>query len=210
VSGSIFGQAGLFDGNSDFNAITFLVKQILARVNTATLVQVEAVTNSGGVSPVGTVDVLPLVNQIDGEGNGTPHDTVYGLPYLRMQGGANAIIIDPQVGDIGVAIFASRDISSVKASKGQANPGSFRRFSMADGLYFGGFLGAAPTQYVQFSATGVNIVCSGALTFQSSNARLDQSGNLSITGDVVSGVISLQSHVHSVPTAPGISGPPSG
>jgi hypothetical protein len=73
-------------------------------------------------------------------------------------GGINAIIIDPQVGDIGIAIFGDRDLSSVIANKAQSNPGSLRRFDMADGLYIGGFLSAAPSKYVRFYDHAISIV----------------------------------------------------
>lgn len=142
---------------NQFNALRFLVDSMLARVRTATLVQVKAVTNSGGVAEVGFVDIEPLVNQVDGVGKATPHSTIFRCPYLRIQGGANAIILDPQVGDIGIAVFADRDISSATANKGRANPGSRRRFSMADGLYLGGVLNGTPSQYVRFSSAGIEI-----------------------------------------------------
>src|ERR1700735_2405174 len=140
--------------SSDRNSQTFFVWSILARVRTMTMVKVMGVTNAGGIAPVGLVDLMPLVNQIDGSGNAVPPGTIYGCPYFRLQGGANAIIIDPQVGDIGWAGFADRDISSVIANKGQANPGSRRMFDMADAVYFGGMLNGAPQQYIAFSSTG--------------------------------------------------------
>ena len=144
-------------GSTDYNATTLLVSQLLSKVSTCTLVQVKAVTNSGGLSPVGFVDILPLVNQIDGKGNSVPHATIYHCPYVRLQGGGNAVILDPQVGDIGLAAFASRDVSSVIANKAQSNPGSYRRFDMSDGLYLGGMLNGTPTQYVQFNTSGITI-----------------------------------------------------
>lgn len=146
------------DGAGEFGAQSFLVRQILSRVNTATLVKIVAVTNAGGLSPVGFVDVQPLVNQVDGAGNAVPHGVLHHLAYFRLQGGTNAVILDPQVGDIGIAVFADHDISSVVANKAQANPGSWRRFNMADGLYLGGVLNGTPTQYVQFTAAGINVV----------------------------------------------------
>lgn len=142
---------------SETNRQTFAIQQLLSRVQTATLVRVDAVTNDGGLSPVGFVDVTPLVNQVDGAGNPTPHVTIFNIPYFRLQGGANAIVLDPQVGDIGICIFASRDISKVKVTKKQANPGSFRKYSFADGLYLGGYLNGTPSQYVQFSTAGIRI-----------------------------------------------------
>jgi hypothetical protein len=142
---------------SEFNALRFFVQSLLERVSTATLVKVEACTNDGGLTPVGFVDITPLVNQVTGDGVAVPHGTIYHCPYFRIQGGANAVIIDPEPGDLGIAVFADHDISSVASNKGQANPGSRRRFDMADGLYLGGFLNGAPTQYVQFSAAGIKI-----------------------------------------------------
>lgn len=132
--------------------------QLSAKINTMTVVKVQAVTNSGGVSAVGFVDVLPLVNQLDGKGKAVPHKTVYHLPYFRLQGGADAIILDPKVGDIGMAGFCNRDISSVKSAKKQSNPGSYRRFDMSDGLYFGGFLNGTPEQYIAFTEDGIKVV----------------------------------------------------
>ncbi len=142
---------------SEYNSIVFLINQVLSGKHTAALVQVKAVTNSGGVAPVGFVDILPLVNQVDGAGNQTPHGTIGHCPYFRLQGGANAIIIDPQVGDIGLAVFCDRDNSIVISTKAKANPGSGRKFDMADGVYLGGLLNGTPVQYVQFNSTGITI-----------------------------------------------------
>lgn len=156
-----FGYTGTQDpasGAGEYGALSFLVNQILAQIQTITLVKIVAVTNNGGVSPVGFVDVQPLVNQVDGVGNATPHGVINGIPYFRLQGGTNAIILDPQVGDIGMCGFSSRDISSVKASKAQSNPGSSRTFDWADGLYFGGMLNGTPVQYMAFSSSGIDIV----------------------------------------------------
>lgn len=143
--------------SSEFNAISFLVQSLMSGMATATLVQVKGVTNAGGVAPAGFVDIQPMVHQVDAIGTAVPHGTIYRCPYQRIQGGANAVIIDPEVGDIGVAVFADRDISSATANKSPSNPGSGRRFDFADGLYLGGFLNAAPTQYVQFSAAGIKV-----------------------------------------------------
>lgn len=150
------GQKDVWGSASEFNKHVFLIQQILGKLSTSTLVQVQAV-HGGGLAPVGTVDVLPLVNLIDGQGNSSPHGIVHGLPYFRLQGGANAVILDPVVGDIGIAVFADRDISGVKSAKTQANPGSRRRFDFADGLYIGGVLNGTPTCYVAFVDGGVTV-----------------------------------------------------
>jgi hypothetical protein len=115
------------------------------------------------------VDVMPLVSQVDGNNNTQRHGVVYGLPYFRIQGGANAVICDPVVGDIGYVVVSDRDISSVKSnaakitgsanpsSSNQVTPGSSRRNDLADGVYVGGILNATPKQYIQFTATGITI-----------------------------------------------------
>lgn len=143
------GQQGLNDNVGEFNQHSFLIWQILARVRTCVPVEVMAV-DGGGNAPVGFVDARPLVNQMDGGGNTFPHGTIFNLPYVRIQGGANAVIIDPVVGDKGLAMICDRDISSVKANRGRANPGSRRRFGLADGVYIGGILNAKPTCWIAF------------------------------------------------------------
>ena len=157
----------------EFNNIAFMVQQALSKMQTATLVRVESCTNAGALSPVGLVDVTPLVNQLDGQGNPTPHVTIHNVPYLRLQGGANGIIMDPQKGDIGVCVFASRDISKIKATKKQGNPGSFRQYSFSDGMYLGGMLNGTPTQYVQFSAAGIKIHSPVAVVLDAPDIQLN-------------------------------------
>jgi hypothetical protein len=139
------------------NAIAFLTRQIVAGKAFAALVKVIAV-HGGGVGLPPTVDVQPLVNQIDGFGNQTPHGIVYGMPCFRLQGGHGAMILDPAVGDTGEAVICDRDISTVKATRAAAGPGSRRQNSWADGCYFGGFLNDAPTRYVKMDAAGTAVV----------------------------------------------------
>lgn len=176
----------------EFNNIAFLVQQALLKVQTATLVRIESCTNNGGLAPVGFVDVTPLVNQIDGKGNATPHVTIYNVPYLRIQGGANAIIIDPQAGDVGVCVFASRDITKVKSTKKQANPGSWRQYSFSDGLYLGGMLNGTPSQYIQFNNSGVTITA----PLVTINGNVQVNGAIVATGDVTGQGTSLHTHKH--------------
>ena len=213
----------------NYNQLAFVISQFINRVQTTTLVRVESVTNDGGVSPVGYVDVTPLVNQVDGNGIPTPHVTIYNVPYMRVQGGTNAVILDPRKGDIGICSFASRDISKVKKTKTQANPGSARKFSYADGLYIGGVLNGAPTQYVQFSDSGVTItsptqvtvtapivqingatVINGTLTQTGTGNNATFSGNITTTtGDVTAQGTSLHTHRHGgVQTGSGTTGAP--
>lgn len=178
---SLYGVKIDADGARQYNAVHFLVRTMLSGLCTATLVQVKGVTNSGGVAPVGFVDVQPLVNLLDGNGQAIPHGTIYHCPYVRMQGGSNAVILDPQVGDIGIAVFADRDISSVCANKSTSNPGSGRRFNWADAMYIGGVLNGTPNQYVEFSASGITISSPTAVTLTAPSVSINASGAVTIT-----------------------------
>ena len=217
MMGSVTNPAGMLQPSTLWgvhNNLAFIIQQALSKVQTATVVKVIACSNDGGVSPVGTVDVQILVNQISGQKVATPHVTMYGLPYLRIQGGSNAVIIDPQPGDIGIAVFASRDLTNVKSTKAQANPGSFRMHDFADGMYLGGLLNGVPSQYVQFGSGGVSIVSPDTITLTAPNIVLNgavaQSGgnvtmaeDLTVSGDVVANLtgstfdgIPFATHVH--------------
>ena len=144
-------------GQSDNNRLTYVVQALLAGVRTAQPVLVVSCSNDGGVSQVGTVTIKPLVGQVDGDGNVIEHGQLYNVPYLRIQGGANGVILDPEPGDIGLAVFCDRDISVVKKSGSAGPPGSRRRHDMSDAVYIGTIIGAAPAQYVRFHAGGIVI-----------------------------------------------------
>lgn len=208
-----------FNVADDYHSLVFVIGQLISGLWTAALVKVVACTNTGGVARVGFVDVVPLIGQVSGDNEVVPHGTIYRLPYFRVQGGANAVILDPQAGDIGLAVFASRDISAVKndpetALEVQATPpGSARQYDASDGLYFGGFLNAVPTQYVRVSAAGVHVVSPTQVTIQAPTITLD--GDVHITGETTGDGAGefegtdVHTHVHSGVTAGGgNSGPP--
>lgn len=186
-----------------FNNITFLVQQMLTKVQTVALVNVVAVSNAGELSPVGTVDVQPMVSQIDAFGIPTPHAPIFSVPYFRLQGGVNAIIIDPVVGDIGICLVCNRDISKVKATKRASVPGSNRTFSFSDGLYLGGVLNGVPNQYVSFGSAGVEIVSPGTVSVTAPNIAL----NGSLTNNGVN--IGSTHHHGGVATGSGVTSGPS-
>jgi hypothetical protein len=93
-----FGRQQPEDASSEYNALAFVVRSIIGQHNFVALVKVINVTAPGGLALAGTVDVQPLVNQLDGRGNAIAHGVVNDLPYVRAQGGLNAIIMDPKSG----------------------------------------------------------------------------------------------------------------
>ena len=197
------GYAGLHDDGSHFNRLRFNVREMLSRVRTAIMVEVIACTSDGALAPAGRVSVQPMVNQVDGNGNSVPHGIINGLLYFRLQGGANAIIMDPVPGDKGLAVFCDRDISVVKATGARGNPGSWRMFDMADGFYMDGGLNGAPVNYLQFAPSGVNLVSSGTLELSAGGTLVIQSG---VT--IILDGIAWDTHTHEVSAIGSPTGPP--
>jgi hypothetical protein len=206
-----YGQFDPSDAASDWSVHEFQVAQILSRVRTMQIVRVLSITG-GGIAAPPIVSVQVLVNQIDGKGNATEHGPINNVPVFRLQGANGSVVCDPAVNDVGWMAVADRDISAVKSTAGKrSNPGSRRRFDLADGVYMGGLFGGAPTQYVSMTATGIK------LSDRSGNAIEMKAGSIDVTtlafrvnGAVVAGFgtgdqVNLQTHNH--PTA--ATGPPS-
>lgn len=170
-----YGQQDPSTASSQYNHDEFLIDQILSLISTAKLVRVQAVDTGAK-----TVDVLPLVKQLDGQGNATSHGTVNAIPYLYAQAGTNAVIMDPVVGDKGIMVCCDRDISAVLNAKDEATPGSFRKYDTADGIYLFGLPGinAAPTQWVKFTESGME------LSDKNSNKLVSSSSGWEFTGPV--------------------------
>lgn len=132
------------------------LRQFMGTKSFCTIVRVVSVT-LGGDGSTGFVDIIPLVTMLDGAGSVVQPTTIYNAPFSRLQGGVSAIVIDPVVGDLGVALFADRDISAVKSSKKSSPPGSLRRNSSSDAIYLGGLLNGVPSQYIKFINDGGGI-----------------------------------------------------
>ena len=232
-NGQVVGNQDVSTDDNEFNTLSFVFRMLLADVQTATLVEVIECTNDGGLSPIGTVTVQPLVNQMSGNRQATPHGQIYGCVYTRFSGGLNAVIMDPQPNDIGLMVFCSRDISAVLAAMAAANPGSFRVFDWADGVYVMGVpLGVTPTQYVQFlnGGGGIKVTSPTKITLTAPTVEIDAStefkvvspdsefsGNITAQGTVTgvtqvvqgSGGSAVHLSTHEHPTAaPGPPSPP--
>ena len=152
------GQAGLTAGNSSRNQDDFAAQQRIAGVRTMVPVKIVAV-HGGGVGPAPTLDVQVLVDQTDGQGNATPHGTIYGISAPRNRSGNGEVINDPVVGDMGWMHAADRDVSSFLTANGKASPGSDRRHSLSDGVFIRGHDSkATPKQFVQFRSDGVTVM----------------------------------------------------
>lgn len=155
----------------------FQIRQRIKQVNVGKLVVIKAVYDADGnavdpdktgqTGPVGFVDVQPLVNQVDGQGNSLTHGIIYKIPYIRTQGGSNGFICDPQVGDIGHIGHPDRDISTVIANRSNepVNPGSFGTHRGADAVYTGATLNGELKQWFRFRSDGVEFVDANGNTY---------------------------------------------
>ncbi len=214
-----FGQQDPTDSVGEFNPHAFVIAQQISRISTMKIVKVKAVDTAAK-----TVDVQPMVNQLDGNSRSTPHGVILGIPYWQWQFGKNAIVADPVVNDTGIMVCSDRDISSVVAAKAIANPGSDRQLDAADGIYIGGILNGDPEQTIKFTDTGMELhdknsnslvtsstgwlftgpaIFSDVVTMQNNlqlaGSVLDDgggtyAGNFATAGDVVAGTISLKNH----------------
>ena len=229
MSNPAYGQMQPEDGQTDLNAIYFICRQLIARLDTMKLVQVTAVHPGSGTPPApGTVDVQLLVSQVDGNNNPVKHGVVFGLPVFRVQGGPWAIVCDPAVNDYGYVVCADRDSSLVVKNGGSIqNPGSGRRYNVADGVYVGGLLNAVPagtfwlksdgtfvltdknTNVLQSTASGLNLKVGGTTILAITSTGISVTGSLNVSGDTVSDGVDLKLHVHSgVTTGSSDTGPP--
>ena len=189
------GQKKPNTAGSEYNALQFMMQQAMNNISTAIPVQVQAVNGL-------FVDVLPLVSSVDGYGQAVEPTTLFHLPVFRYHAGVAAIILDPVVGDKGLAVFAQADSSNVQTGTNTPQqPGSFRKHSMSDGFYIGGFHNAAPSVYIEIKQDGtIQIVAPTSVTVTSPkvdfSGNVSMSGSVNVTGDCTIGGISFLSHIH--------------
>lgn len=150
----------------------FILERLIGRAYTITLVKVHEV-QPGGTGPVGFLSATDLIQQMDGNNQGIPNEPMENLPYFRLQGGTNAIIMDPKSGDIGLAAFARRDISELKQNKTEGPPPSLRTHDVSDGLYLGGLLNGAPSQWIQFLDSGIHIKATDTVTIDAPRLKVN-------------------------------------
>lgn len=155
------GQAGLTAPGSGHNSRA--LQHRIAQDARRTTVPVKVLkVYGGGTAGTPTADVQPLIDQVDGLGNPTPHGPVYGVGVGRAHSGSGAIISDPVIGDIYMMHVHDRDITKLKNTGQQASPDSDRRGSMADGVLGHAMLTKTTNQYVMFKPGGGFVVADQA------------------------------------------------
>ena len=186
--GAVQGIADIYANETQFNQLSFLCRQMIQKeINVAMPVKVTKVMAGSG--SVGYVQVLPLVNDMDAQGNAVDVAVIPQLPYFRLQGGKVAIITDPVVGDIGLAVFCQKDTSNVVAGTDKpVQAGSFRKFSMSDGYYIGGFFFFFPETFLELKQDGKAIL--------TANGGVTINGDVVINGELTAKGIVYSTHVH--------------
>ena len=116
------GWQDILDHKEPFNAISFLIRQMMAGYSHVALVLVTNVTASDTDGAPPTVDVQPMVAMVDQTGTAQDHGTIYKIPVFRPQAGNSAFICDPRKDDIGFVVCADRDISSAFANQAAGEP----------------------------------------------------------------------------------------
>ena len=193
--GAVQGIANIYAYKTAYNQIVYLIRAMMgSELNVAMPVKVTKVM-PGSDSVGGYVQAIPLVNDMDAQGNAVDVAIIPSLPYFRLQGGKVAVITDPVEGDIGIAVFAQKDTSNVVAgTEKPVQAGSFRKFSMLDGWYIGGFLNQAPETFLQLNQDGTAVLTANSgITI---NGDITLNGQLTATGDIRGNEHSLSNHTH--------------
>lgn len=172
---------------SELNAQEFFIRSIVKRmISTAIPVRVDAVERAGEDRGALYVDATPLICQTDADGNALDPVSIPHLPYFRLQHGTAAVICDPKVGDIGLAIFAQQDVSRLNGQTTPVAPGTFRCFDMSDGFYIGGFWGQKPTTFIHIEDSGhVTITAPEAVVVNTTTATVNSSGSTTVDSPTV-------------------------
>lgn len=210
-----------FASSNPLNSMEFFIRSLISQVVSTSLpVVVTAVERKGEEAGAGYVTVKPLLQPRNNSGDGLEVTTIPKLPYFRLQHGKAAIICDPKVGDIGLAVVAKQDISNINGSTTPKVPATYRKFDPSDSFYIGGFWGKAPEVFIHLEDEGTIKIkaptkismeapeceVNASTSFTVNSSQIDLNGPISgggsggadatFTGDVNAKGISLTSHTH--------------
>lgn len=164
---------------NDFNRQSFLMRQkILTLVESVFVALVQNVDEAAH-----TVDVLPLVKGVDGDGNAIDTSPIYNIPFFVLQGGHCAVLITPAVGDIGVVAVCRDDSSAALLNKTASVPPSNKKFNKANGIYLSSIASTAldAQHFIRVSPQGIDIQTTSNVSVQCADADVTTSGNIEIT-----------------------------
>ena len=150
----------------DMSALLYLIRtQIESRVNTIDIVKIINVNEDN------TIDVIPIIKNVDNDKNPIDEVPIYGIPYIEWQFGTNTIKAKPAIGDIGLLLINKKDTSSINAGIVSNNS----KFNTGNGIYLGGLKGfnATPTQFIEFKDNEITITGTGTININATTANVN-------------------------------------
>ncbi|WP_254921073.1 Gp138 family membrane-puncturing spike protein [Photorhabdus luminescens] len=167
------------DLNNEVNTLDFVMRQFLSQHVFITLSLIIKSNRK-------TVDVKPMVHNMTEDGEKIENGVIYNVPIFRLQSGNSAVIMNPVVGDIGLIAICDRDISSVRATKAPALPGSKRTQNYSDAIYLGALLNTEPQQYIEFSDNQINIVSPNKVNVVAPTTEITSSNSITMNSPSIS------------------------
>lgn len=157
-----------------YEALIYIIRSVVNGISTADIVKVTAVNTADK-----TIDVIPVVAEADAEGERIEPSHIFNVKYIEWQYGINAIQAVPAVGDIGLLVVCKKDISNINGGLVD----SYRRFNLADGVYFGGLCGfnQEPAQFIKFDENGITITSPTDVAVNAPTASITTTGDTTIT-----------------------------
>ncbi|HBT4923468.1 TPA: hypothetical protein MB374_001527 [Klebsiella pneumoniae] len=179
------------DSSCDANMLGYVFGRLIGNMTFVKIVKVIEVDISKGI-----VDLEGLLYTVNANGESlNDGGRFFSIPYLRLQRGSSAVVMNPVVGDIGLMVCCDRDITGIKDTKTGSVPTSGRLHSAADGIYLTSIacLSTNPSQYIEFSDNKITIVAPHGLHV---DGDITTNGTITASGDVIGAGISLDNHVH--------------
>jgi hypothetical protein len=161
---------------SFINELDFFVDGKILEINTIKICQVTKVNGD-------TVNVKPLVLNLDGDKKPIEATELKELPFIRQQGGTSGFVIEYNVGDIVLVGFCDRDPQGVIRSKKETAPATYCPFPLSGGIVLGAVLFAAAQVYLK---TTDKVYCVGSFDVSldaNIQGDLTVGGNSTITGN---------------------------
>ena len=172
----------------EYNGLIYIINSIISnRVRGAEIVRV--IANNGD----GTIDVLPVIKNVDASENAIQETPIFGVKYMEWQYGINAFQAEPAVGDIGLLVVCTKDTKNVKSGI----VGDLGSFELESGIYFGGLKGLnqPATQFIKMDENGIEITTPKSLIVNATENvevnGVDVSVNASGKANIVASEVNL-------------------
>lgn len=194
--------------NNQDNSIYSFIKNIISSLNSCFPVKIVQVNS-------GTIDVVPLFGLVDTKKQPIEPPRINNIKYIKGQSSSYGVNVSPKVGDEGIVIFCSRDISRLDATM----PSSPRTFDLADAIYIGLIQSSSELScYMDVQEKNIKIEAPESISIKSNTlsikaneitmnflnltmvGNVNISGKVDITGSLVVNGVDFSKHTHSTPS----------